>query len=399
MIIRRESSGAKSNNLVLVCVITLALLCLGILLYLALRALRVRSFEPRFIPTRFLKQKWKNWIPSSRYGRVPNEPGTAMDQSRPSAIDQLQNTAYRGAGGAEAETAQVSIDRNTSIRSIMTLPAYSPHPKPSEQVIGREGERAGMDVVVEFPETTEEEESRREEEMESLYQIRLARRREVTEREERRRIRREARERGDWQLLEQLNAERRARAGSQGPSNADNTESVTAATLLAEHRSRSRGRRISSVSYADVGHVRHDGSRVRASSQGSDSRPLLDAAAVMGQSGGELPTIHHRTLSGTSIMSQSTVSDIEHSTTPETDIGDSSIPQPPPYEHLDLGEAPPYPDLPQDFSQSTELSRASIVPSIAVENATPPPSAPGTPVSSPRSASSARTSASTSAPR
>ncbi|KMU84226.1 hypothetical protein CIHG_02012 [Coccidioides immitis H538.4] len=277
------------------------------------------------------------------------------------------------------EATQAAIDRHTSIRSIITLPAYSPIPKPSEQVIGREGERAGMDVVVEFPETMDEEETRREEEMEALYQIRLRRRQEIAEREERRRIRREARERGDWVLLEQLRAESSARVQARA-----NNETVSAASLLAEHQSRGRERRISSVSYAAVGHVRHDGSRLRASSQGSDSRPLLDTPAAMAQGGSGMPPMHRRTLSSTSVLSQSTISDAENAPTPETDIADSSIPQPPPYE--DLGEAPPYPESPQFAHQPTQLAPNSNVPSIAVENATPPPSTPHSPVFPSRSA-------------
>ena len=86
----------------------------------------------------------------------------------------IQKNSGHGCGGSWN-------DRNTSVRSVMTLPAYSQAPKETEQVIGREGERAGMDTVVEFPEDPAEEEARREEEMESLYQIRQARRQEVAE--------------------------------------------------------------------------------------------------------------------------------------------------------------------------------------------------------------------------
>ena len=66
----------------------------------------------------------------------------------------------------------------------MTLPPYSYSPKPTEQILGREGERAGMDIVAEFPGTADEEENRREDEMESLYQIRQARRQEIADSEE-----------------------------------------------------------------------------------------------------------------------------------------------------------------------------------------------------------------------
>ncbi len=187
------------------------------------------------------------------------------------------------------------VNRNTSIRSIMTLPAYRPSPNPDERLIAREGERAGVDTVIEFPETADEEEARREEDMEALYQIRQARRQETAESADRRRARQEAREQGDWARLEQLRlqSQRRARArtGESNHSAASSTTSLTPAaastTLIAEHAARtsSRDGRISSVSYADLGLARHDGSRLRADSADSDNRPLLDSAASMGGGG------------------------------------------------------------------------------------------------------------------
>lgn len=161
----------------------------------------------------------------------------------------------------------------------MTLPPYSQAPKETEQVIGREGERAGMDTVVEFPETQEEEEAARDTEMESLFQIRQARRREIAEREERRRERREARERGDWARLEELRRESRQRNLAAQPASSTN---LTAETLIAEHQSRPKERRVSSVAYASVGQVRHDGTRLRANSNESERGGLLDGAAPMG---------------------------------------------------------------------------------------------------------------------
>ena len=190
-------------------------------------------------------------------------------------------TEYRGREETAAvNAAAAGVDRNTSVRSVMTLPAYSQAPKETEQVIGREGERAGMDTVVEFPETVEEEEAVRNTEMESLYQIRQARRRELDEREERRRERREARERGDWQRLEELRRESRQR--NQAPQNAS-TGNVTADVLIAEHQSRPKDRRVSSVAYAELGQVRHDGTRLRANSTESERGGLLSEAAPMGE--------------------------------------------------------------------------------------------------------------------
>lgn len=156
----------------------------------------------------------------------------------------------------------VVVDRHTSVRSVMTLPAYSEGPRPTEKLIGREGERGGIDTVVEFPETAEEEEAHREEEMESLYQIRAARRQAHAEREERRRLRRGARESGNIAALRELSRP---------------LSTPAPAALVAQHESRDRGRRISAVTYAALGTAHHDGSRVRASSNDSD-RPLLDNA-------------------------------------------------------------------------------------------------------------------------
>lgn len=179
------------------------------------------------------------------------------------------------------------IDRNTSIRSIMTLPAYSAVPRENEGVLGVEGERAGMDTVVEYPEADEDEEERRDAEMESLYQIRLARRREAEARQERRRLRREARERGDFETLANLRHESRraAREREQNGSEA----------LILEHELRPRSRRVSAVSYGDLGVARHDGSRVRAGSFESD-QPLLDASGAFGMSGPIRPWVSRESL-------------------------------------------------------------------------------------------------------
>lgn len=361
--------------------IGIAIIPIVVLTYFLVRSLRIRGYEPRFIPTEYLKQRWRNWSPySSRYGQIPGGRSTQQTQT----VNRTDDTAYAGAGAAE----EAQVGRNVSVRSVMTLPAYSPVPKASEQIIGREGERGDMDVVIEFPETAEDEEMRREEEMESLYQIRQARRREIEEREERRRQRREARERGDLARLQQLRQEsNRARAESQLTN--DSSTNLSAATLLAEHQSRGRDRRISSVSYADVGHVRHDGTRLRSSSQESDSRPLLDTAAAMGQDGSGPLGAHQRNTSGTSLVSQSSVgsgpsqrgASISHA--PETDIGESGIPPPPEYEQLEWGDAPPYPETRNTESTAApQLPPITNLPSIAIENATPPPSAPVTPICS-----------------
>jgi hypothetical protein len=186
----------------------------------------------------------------------------------------------------------------------MTLPPYAYTPGEDERVLGREGERAGMDNVIELPETVDDEEGRREEEMESLYQIRLARRVEAADREARRQARREARARGDIQALAEIR--RRAEEAA---------DLSVSQMLIAEHQSntRTRDRRVSSVAYGDLGVARHDGTRLRANSSESDNRPLLDSAAsISGQSHHSRaysnntldPDTHQRGLSVTSFGSR-----------------------------------------------------------------------------------------------
>ncbi|KAM5433820.1 hypothetical protein MferCBS31731_006960 [Microsporum ferrugineum] len=354
-----------------------------------------QNYQPRFIPGKYLKGLWQRWTPGSSYNAVPN--GTA------------QLAEVNGREDASESRQEAAVDRNTSVRSVMTLPSYTMTPKASERVIAREGERDGMDVVIEFPETAEEEEHIREEQMESLYQIRLARRREIAEREEARQQRREARERGDWARVEELRRESRARAEanrlqSQSGSSNGSSISVSAATLLAEHQSRARERRVSSVSYADIGHVRHDGTRLSSGSPDSDSRGLLDSAAAMGSSPLGIHT-HQRSTSASSLLSHtSNNSDAESfrtttgpATLPsEADLGMSSIP--PPYEAVEWGDAPPYQPTPPNEAADIVVSEAvdgeveavehaprlpplSTLPSIAIEVATPTSSAPQTPVS------------------
>lgn len=189
----------------------------------------------------------------------------------------------------------------------MTLPAYSKSVRDNERVLAREGERGGIDTVVEASETVEEEESRREEEMESLYQIRVQRRREIAEREERRQARRDARQRQDYTALAAMRQESVWRA--------EQRASAGAAAMIAEHRNNPQERRVSSVSYAELGVARHDGTRLRANSTDSDNRPLLDSAASMSESAirpmtGDSLSVHRRGRSGSSAGSAMSGSDI-----------------------------------------------------------------------------------------
>ena len=271
----------------------------------------MRHKNPKYIPTPFLKNIWQKWEPNPVKYRLPdtNQSLEPISTTRvtglrvpgrssrpPSSFDAATQAAV---AAAEANTTAAGVDRNTSVRSVMTLPAYHQTAMHNEQVLGREGDRGGIDVVLEFPETVDAEEQRREEEMEALYQVRLARRRENEEREERRRLRREARERGDYVALREI----AARAREATSSNA----SQTVEELRAEHDriKKERQRAVSSVSYADLGVARHDGTRLRANSNDSERQGLLgDAASIAASS-----HYHHRQRSASSVLSIDTMND------------------------------------------------------------------------------------------
>lgn len=271
-----------------------------------LRSLRKRHANPKYLPGNFLKNAWTKWKPKHP---KPSRDSSGLEQlsSRQSNMNSAPASFADSANSAANRAANAAIDRNTSIRSVMTLPAYNPKAGDSEQVLGREGERGGIDTVVEFPETVEElAEFQRDEEMEALYQVRLARRTEAAEREERRRLRREARERGDFQALRELNA---ANAARERERTAAGAQSQLEAARAAHEAVRNRDRAVSSVSYADLGVARHDGTRIRANSEESE-RPLLGDAASMASTtrrqSGPLGN-HDRNQSRTSVMSIDTV--------------------------------------------------------------------------------------------
>ena len=212
------------------------------------------------------------------------------------------------------------VNRTTSMRSVLTLPAYTPAARPTERSLGREGEREGVDVVLEYPETAEEEESRREQEMESLYNIRMARRTEREVREARRQQQRGQQQQDQRQQPNRQSGIRHVGGSlgvtattSQSPStfstrslvtpnesnsspssllapsnpNPNPNTAPTAAALLAEHQAamRKRERRTSSVAYGSVGVAHHNGTRIRTSISDASSTadmPLLSSAASMG---------------------------------------------------------------------------------------------------------------------
>ncbi|KAJ5514341.1 hypothetical protein N7463_003893 [Penicillium fimorum] len=386
---KRQDDKTNKNHIFIICAVSIIfVVAIGVAAYFLSRQLRQLNYEPTYLPGKFLKQKWKQWgTGSASYGEVPTQGA--------------QDTSYRGASTTPEMQTNTGVRRDTSIRSIMTLPPYSFSPKPTEQVIAREGERGGMDMVVEYPETAEEQETRREEQMDSLYQIRLQRRQELADREARRRERREAEARGDAARLERLNAETRARtqrrrAGTNGRIN------VTA--VLAEHQSRERDRRIASVSYAELGRVRHDGSRLRADSHNSDShdsdsRPLLQGDAVSSTAASfELSNVNSRGQSISSSIMSNPATELEPlgltpttthgssrpvSQTDDGDLGTLNIPPPPDYEHLDWGDAPAYQSpVTEQNEHARQLPMINRLPSIHVNLPSPITVSPVTPTQS-----------------
>jgi len=223
-----------------------------------------------------------------------------------------------------------------------------------EQVIGREGERDGLDNVVVFPETEQERELRRENRMQAMYELRLQRRQQAAEREARRTGRSsqtslEARGNSTEELaqvpsLAAMNAE--MGGGPRGRSTSD----LTAAIL------NDRVRRSSEVTYHDVGNVRLDGSRIRATSvtsQTGDSAPLL----------GSSPLTRGQTNSSSLTLNTAGISSLERRSSvdivaPEADLGQRL---PPSYDGLEWGDAPPY------MSPISPVSRRSTLRQVARE--------------------------------
>lgn len=259
---------------------------------------------------------------------------------------------------ANSTAAVATVDRNTSVRSVMTLPAYNPQARENEQVLGREGERGGIDVVIEYPEGADEEEERRDAEMEALYQVRLARRRENEEREERRRLRREARERGDYVALRELQARARASSAASG--------SRTVEELRAEHEriKKERSRAVSSVSYADLGVARHDGTRLRANSNDSEREGLLGDAASF-----SAPSRHHRReRSASSVLSIDTIN---------SDLPSPGLTRSRANSRADVPESPLQRVQSGEQTSETGEGRAGSSPEIIEHEDFPPNSPPG----------------------
>lgn len=236
-----------------------------------------------------------------RYQATSGEDGAELNQTTSTASRDVEQ-APSGRTNRQNTTAGATVDRNTSVRSVLTLPPYSLAASQNEQVIGREGERDGVDVIVDYP-TEEHEEELREQEMAALYQLRVTRRQQNAEREELRRQRREARDRHDVTALNDIR--NRARTASNS-----NNSLVEELRRDIDRAKENRNRSVSSVSYADLGVARHDGTRIRANSQESERMGLLSDAADMGAQGVRsganspaFPAPHRRDASATSIIS------------------------------------------------------------------------------------------------
>ena len=336
-------------------------------------------------------KKWK-W----RKGKYEHAP---RDLDTPANFDAATAETQRAGGGPTAvgrngsnRTGQVT--RETSIRSILTLPAYQNKPNEGERVLGREGERDGVDVVVEFP-TAEEQEAMREEEMEAMYQVRVARRQQVAERDELRRQRAEARQRGDNVALAELRAQARAI-----------TRDNTVVSELRESHQQAKTRRqraVSSVSYHDLGVARHDGTRIRVSSDSERIGLLSDAASINAPSTrapSSLNTHHLRQHSTSSVVSLDSdagngIGNGNGAPSPALPRSGAATPQPSTANsHTFAGSSPeiiveadlgdtsmprPDPHSPPDYEElSLEDARSGATTPVFINE--PPPNYPGGPV-------------------
>ncbi|UNI23680.1 hypothetical protein JDV02_009486 [Purpureocillium takamizusanense] len=311
-LIRRESDNKNFVLIIILAVIAGLTLAVCILVLLAKRRGRPQhrgnkttDQTPGFFDS--VSRYWRS--DSGRYEQTWGDDtitdGQAQSHRLDTAPSSLPTRARQSRGvlgrdndtpAAQSATSGAAVDRNTSVRSVMTLPAYRQTASNNEQVLGREGDRDGVDVIIDLP-TAEEEEALREEEMATIYQIRQTRRQQVAEREELRQQRREARRRNDSGALADIRARSRA---------ASNNSQIDELRREVGRIQDTRQRSVSSVSYGDLGVARHDGTRLRASSNDSERMGLLsDAAsiAVSQRSGAPSPSLHRREQSIGSVVS------------------------------------------------------------------------------------------------
>ncbi|RKF60388.1 hypothetical protein OnM2_051034 [Erysiphe neolycopersici] len=262
-----HQNADSQTPIVAITAASLALIVAFIFGFYILRHCReIRKASSSSFSNNFFKSLW----PKSNSSQKERLSGT-NEQQGPAPREHVAEAT--DSGSLEMAINFERPDRAASFRSVITLPSYIPTARQDEQVLGREGERGGIDVVVEFPTTAEEIERQREEEMEALYQVRLARRRENETREERRRTRRATRERGETSTPRQYGESRRH----------SNMPGQTIEELRAAHERLkiSRQRAVSIVSYAELGVARHDGSRVNPGISENEQIGLLgDAASI-----------------------------------------------------------------------------------------------------------------------
>ncbi|KAK6527126.1 hypothetical protein TWF281_010319 [Arthrobotrys megalospora] len=342
-------TGTQSG-IVITIVAIIGVIIIAFVSYIILKSIRLRYKDPKYLPGSWLKKKWENWDVMGYQAAGGNSSGRNQNQAR-------INRVARSRANIEANRA---LDRQNSVRSVITLPPYREMAEMDlERTIGREGERAGLDTIVQHPETAEEEEDRREERMQAMYELRLQRRAQ--------RAAREARS-GNGSVTT---------LGNDGGNGNGSSVSLTAMDMEAGGSGRTaseltaailndRTRRLSEVSYAEVGYARHDGSRVRTTSSNrnnaasSDSQPLL-ADNASGSGAGR------RSRAGSMLSLNTNVTDgrgsMDRRDSAEMLTGDiGAVRLPPSYDGLDWGDAPPYmsPISPPGRSDSAATRRRPV---------------------------------------
>ncbi|KAK6538700.1 hypothetical protein TWF694_010274 [Orbilia ellipsospora] len=334
-------TGAQSG-IVITIVAIIGIVIASFVFYIILKSLRVRYKDPKYLPGSWLKKKWTNWDVMG-YHATENGAG-GSNQAR-------INRVARSRANIEINRA---LDRQNSVRSVITLPPYREMAEMDlERTIGREGERDGLDTITQFPETADEEEARREERMQAMYELRLQRRAQ--------RAAREARERGRdgsvTSLTSTTNASSQNNNGNGNGNGNGSSVSLTAMDMEAGGSGRTaseltaailndRTRRLSEVSYGEVGYARHDGSRIRASSSNrnnsttSDSQPLLSDNASGAGRRSRAGSMLSLNTTGSNDRASMERRDSAEILTSGGDIGEARLP--PSYDGLDWGEAPPY---------------------------------------------------------
>ncbi|KAM3539140.1 hypothetical protein ARSEF1564_007931 [Beauveria bassiana] len=325
--------------------------------------------------TRYSKRQKRQKSRTQGYETTTGADTTELAPATTTSTVALPPPAQTASGGGN------SVDRHTSVRSVMTLPAYRAEASTNEQVLGRAGDRDGVDVIVDLP-TEEREEALRDEEMAALYQIRALRRQQILEREQRRTEREAARARNDRAALADIRQRARLARDEVAASN-------EAIDELRQDASRAQGQRlrsVSTVSYGDLGVARHDGSRVRASSNDSERMGLLADAASIGEAAaaGAMPeTLRSRNRSVSSFVSVDTgppspAYSREASRYGRGGSGDSPLAGSSPdlvEVPLDLGDEdrPPPPGYEEEASPSSLGREASAAAAAAAAAALPPP--------------------------